>query len=365
MRGRSKGARRFALAAAVYLLLAVVGQWVGRAVGLELPLAPGAVLALGLFWGAPIASGAALGVVTLDVLSGTFGVATSVGVLAQFLLVFVAVRLWGSFGRFSSGERPGERVPSNVVEYGLVAVTAAAVVGAASAWSAVLLGLAPFHAVVLDAGADVLASSLTVGAAVLYGYPAVLDDVDWAPAPARWTLQAGDASAGGGAAEHAGAATSGIDETAVGPVDGEHGRPDDTPGEWTDPGDSSNATTDPGDSSNSTTDPGDPSDATTEREDSSGDEIDPDGAGGASTAGVRVLALALAWVAAGYVVGIVFQGVDLVSRDVLINRAGRTAAAAIGLAGDGGRRVQVLGGAAAVALVLVVLYVDTATPQNS
>lgn len=181
--------QRAAGVAVAYVLVAVVGRWIARATGLTVPVTPGLVVGLALLVGSIVAWGAAVGVVVLAVSTGSFGPETVVPVFAQFLLVAVAIGLWGAFGRLSSGEPPGWASPRNAVEFAILSVTAGLVVGGFRAWAGQLAGAAPFAAVVADLVVGAAASILTVGAVTCYLGARVRDRrVDAARAgPARET----------------------------------------------------------------------------------------------------------------------------------------------------------------------------------
>lgn len=151
-----------------YVAFAFAGRWIGRVSGVTVPLTPGLVLGLALLLGSVVAWGAGAGAVIVDLTSGTFGPTTAVAFVSQFVLVVIVVRLWGAFGRLSSEEPPGTASARNVLEFVVLSVTAALVVGPLRAWGGTLFGTAPFASAVLEGALGVALSALTVGFAVCY-----------------------------------------------------------------------------------------------------------------------------------------------------------------------------------------------------
>jgi hypothetical protein len=187
---RGRTLRLIVVIAVVYVAVTVLGR-AGAAV-LTFPLGPGLVVALGLVLGPVVAVGAATGYVAVDLLTGTFGPATAVGYVAQFVLVVTARRVWGAFGPLSTGHSPGDRTIRTLVEYVLVAVTTAVVAAATVSFGAVLLAETPFSAVVMSRLREYLLSTLLVGTPLLYVLSPVVDRTS----VRRWTGGRAGRSAG-------------------------------------------------------------------------------------------------------------------------------------------------------------------------
>lgn len=183
--------RRLSVLAVGYVLLVAAGRSAGRLLGVELVLATGALLALGLRWGPVVAWAGAVGAFVVDLLYGALGAWTVASLVEPFVVVGLGRRLWGSFGGRARVGPPGALRPASVLEFGLVAATLALLLGAIDAWTAVLLRRAPFFAVVADRVPDAFASALVVGGVLLFVAPLVGERVDratWSgllPAPAE------------------------------------------------------------------------------------------------------------------------------------------------------------------------------------
>lgn len=267
---------RVATVAAGFVVVALASRWLGATTGVVLPATPGFVVGFALSLGTVVVWGAMAGVVVLDLLTGNLALESGWRILVHVVIAVAAVRLWGRFGRFSSGEEPGVLERSNVTEYALVSLTTALLGGALRAWSGTLAGTAPFATVVGDAVLEVGLSALTVGLVACYLVPRI-----------------------GRVARSQGSGRPGRNS----PVSNE----------------------------------------------------------APSTAGVRVLAIALVWTGSGLVLGIAFQTVQLQYPHVIVNQFGRVAARLVELSGTGGFTIQAVVGFVALACCAVLLAEGPAT----
>lgn len=100
----------------------------------------------GIMFGPAAAWGSAVGNLIADIFGGTFGPGSVGGFLGNFFFGLVGYKLWGNLGPLSSGEEPDFRssVSKQLVEYVVIAVTAAAACAVIISWVADALGLVPF-----------------------------------------------------------------------------------------------------------------------------------------------------------------------------------------------------------------------------
>lgn len=163
-----KGYRIVGVTAVVYVLAAFLGEGLLREVGVGIRLTPGLIFSFGLLFGPAAAWGGAIGHLSTELITGSFGPDTSIGYLVQFGLVVAGYRIWGRLGAASAGERPGRHTWRNLLEYGLVAVVAGLFVAALSGWGSLLLAESPFQAVVVRSFSDQVVSLFVVGTPILY-----------------------------------------------------------------------------------------------------------------------------------------------------------------------------------------------------
>lgn len=138
------------------------------AVGLAVPLA--------LLFG----PAAVLGVAAGALFTAAFGLAISLGPLldavAVAVLAAVAHRLWGVLPAVATGEDPTLRSAGQWLEFAAVAVLAACTAVAVLAWATLVVRGGDFHAVVFAELPIVLVSTAVVGPAVIVPATSLLDD---------------------------------------------------------------------------------------------------------------------------------------------------------------------------------------------
>ncbi|SFS12101.1 energy-coupling factor transport system substrate-specific component [Halomicrobium zhouii] len=98
----------------------------------------------GIMFGPAAAWGSAVGNLIGDVFSGQLGPGSLGGFLGNFFFGLVGYKLWGNLGPLSSGEEPRMDSARQVVEYLVIALTAAAACAAIIAWWLDVLELFPF-----------------------------------------------------------------------------------------------------------------------------------------------------------------------------------------------------------------------------
>ncbi len=100
----------------------------------------------GILFGPAAAWGAAIGNLIGDIFGGTLGPGSIGGFVGNFFFGFVGYKLWGNLGSLSSGSEPNirENAGRQVVEYGVIALAAAAICAGIISWWVEVLGLFPF-----------------------------------------------------------------------------------------------------------------------------------------------------------------------------------------------------------------------------
>lgn len=318
--GPASERRQLAAVAVGYVALAVAAQLSRRLLGVELVLAAGAVLALGLLWGPVVAWGAAAGAVVVDVLTGSLGPATGLSVLVPLLIVWLGRTLWtGVGGPTTADGGPAPLGVASIGAFAFVAVTVSLFAAALEATVADLLGAAPFGVVVVDAGLDLLASTLLAGGLVRFGLPpvasryslSVASDESIADGGSRSIADASDESIpdGGGESMAAGTGTS--------PASGVRTSLATRAGRWLPDWDAPSATS--------------------------------VSSGWRPRARVALaLGVALGWCVAGFWASLVFQGAELHRTPLLVSRFPSFVGPVFELAGPGGRTAVLLIGVTAV-----------------
>lgn len=171
-----RGTPAAATAAAFVLVSLATGGLVVLPVLPPLDPAVGLAVPLALLFG----PAAVLGVAVGALLTAAFGLALSLGPLldavAVAVLASVAYRLWGVLPAVATGEDPTLRSAGQWLEFAAVAVLAACTAVAVLAWATLVVRGGDFHALVFAELPIVLVSTAVVGPAVIVPATSLLDD---------------------------------------------------------------------------------------------------------------------------------------------------------------------------------------------
>ncbi len=120
-----------------------------------------------LLFGPAAAWGSAFGNLLGDVFGGTLTGGSIFGFVGNFFYGFAGYKVWGNLGRLSSGDEPRMQTGSQLLEFLVVALVAAAGTAAIIAWGLEVLGLVPFAELGLVIAGNNFVTSAILGPVLL------------------------------------------------------------------------------------------------------------------------------------------------------------------------------------------------------
>ncbi|ERG98145.1 MAG: QueT transporter [Haloquadratum sp. J07HQX50] len=130
----------------------------------------------GILFGPAAAWGSAIGNLIGDIFGGTFGPGSVGGFVGNFAYGLVGYKLWGNLSPLSSGTEPNFRgkIGRQLVEYGIIAITASALCAVIISWVVDVLGLVPFAVLGPTILINNAVASVVLGPPLLYlTYPRI------------------------------------------------------------------------------------------------------------------------------------------------------------------------------------------------
>lgn len=171
-----RGVRLIVILVAIYLVVSIVSSRLFVFFGLVgFDPAPGLVIPFSLLFGVFGAISGAAGVLIRDTIHGSVTGVTLITGAFHLMSGYLAFRLWGQLGIFSTTGSPTIRSPTAFLEYVIVTIVCCAVAAAGISWGNEILAVAPFYlAAVMFV--QYVVSTVTIGTLFLYVSEFVLFD---------------------------------------------------------------------------------------------------------------------------------------------------------------------------------------------